>query len=225
MNGDVSIRPIRSPEDDDFDLSVYASTRLRELTFLGWTSEQIDDFVRMQYQAQTRHYRQHYPDADWSIVTVADEGVGRLIVTRSDQNILIVDIALLPGYRSVGIGGIVVRRLLAEAEEAGITLRCHVEQANPARGFWEHLGLVPAGVDGAHVLMERRCATSPRLPRRTSKRFWIPPSRWSTRKARPCCRCPSFGWSAFLSGQGTGRHSHSGGLVPRRRSSLRASAT
>jgi len=153
---------MRSPEDDDFDLSVYASIRLPELTVLGWTPEQIDDFVRMQYQAQTRHYRQHYPDAAYFIVTVAGAAVGRLIVARSDQDILIVDIALLPRYRSVGIGGILVRRLLAETEEAGIPLRCHVEQSNPARGFWEHLGLVPTKVEGAHILMERKCATSPR---------------------------------------------------------------
>lgn len=162
MNGEISIRPMRSPEDDDFDLSVYASTRVPELALLDWTPEQIDGFVRMQYQAQVRHYRQHYRDADYSIVTLADKAAGRLIVVRSDQDILVVDIALLPGYRSAGIGGILIRRLLAEAEEAGIPLRCHVEQANPALGFWEHLGLVPARVDGAHILMERTCATSPR---------------------------------------------------------------
>ena len=161
MNGEISIRPMRSPEDDDFDLSVYASTRLPQLTLLGWTAEQIDDFVRMQYRAQARHYRQHYRDADYSIVTAASEAAGRLIVARSDQEILVIDIALLPRYRSAGVGGILVRRLLAEAEEAGLPLRCHVEQANPARGFWEHLGLDPVRVDGAHILMERRCATSP----------------------------------------------------------------
>lgn len=162
MNGEISIRPMRSPEDDAFDLSVYASTRLPELTVLGWTPAQIDDFVRMQYQAQTRHYRLYHPDADYSIVTVASEGAGRLIVARSDQDVHVVDIALLPPYRSAGIGGILIRRLLAEAEEAGIPLRCHVLQANPALGFWEHLGLIPVRVDGAHILMERTCATSPR---------------------------------------------------------------
>ena len=162
MNGEVSIRPMRSPEDDDFDLSVYGSTRLEELAVLGWTPEQVDGFVRMQYQAQSRHYRQYYPGAAFSIVTVAGESAGRLIVARSDREILIIDIALLPGYRSAGIGGFLVRRLLAEAEEAALPLRCHVEISNPARGFWEHLGLVPVRIDGAHILMERKCATSPR---------------------------------------------------------------
>ena len=161
MDGEVTIRPLRAPEDDDFDLSVYASTRLPELTSLGWTPGQIDEFIGMQYRAQSHHYRQHYPDAVFFIITVAGERAGRLIVARSDGEILIVDIALLPAYQGGGIGGILVRQLVAEAEEAGIPLRCHVEQSNPARGFWEHLGLVPVRLDGAHILMERACVISP----------------------------------------------------------------
>jgi GNAT superfamily N-acetyltransferase len=148
-------------EDHDFDLSVYASTRLDELTVLGWTSNQVDEFVRMQYQAQSRHYRQHYPHATFSIVTVAGKGAGRLIVARSERDILIVDIALLPKYRRGGIGGRVVRQLIAEADQVGIPVRCHVEVSNPARGFWEHLGFTATRLDGAHVLMERQ--SRPRL--------------------------------------------------------------
>ena len=65
-----------------------------------------------------------------------------------------------PEDESAGIGSRLVRQLLAEADETGIPLRCHVERSNPARGFWDHLGLVAVRVDGAHVLMERKWATS-----------------------------------------------------------------
>jgi GNAT superfamily N-acetyltransferase len=148
-----------SPEDDDFDLSVYASTRSDELSGLGWTPGQVDEFVRMQYRAQTLHYRHHYADAEFSVIAVDGHAAGRLIVARSDDDLLIVDIALLPRYRSAGVGGAVVRQLLDEADDAGIPVHCHVEQSNPAIGFWEHLGLVATRVDGAHILMERGCAT------------------------------------------------------------------
>jgi ribosomal protein S18 acetylase RimI-like enzyme len=159
MLGDLLIRPMCEPDDQDFDLSVYAFTRLDELTGLGWTADQIDQFVRMQYQAQALHYRRHFPEAAFSIVMVAGEQVGRLVVARSDRDILIVDIALLPRCRSAGIGGRVVRQLLAEADQAGLSVRCHVEESNPARGFWEHLGFMATRVDGAHTMMERKCAT------------------------------------------------------------------
>jgi ribosomal protein S18 acetylase RimI-like enzyme len=162
MLAEISIRPMHWPEDHDFDLSVYASTRLDELTILAWASDQIAEFARMQYRAQTQHYRRHHPHAAYCIITVAGERAGRLIVARSEQDILIVEIALLPRYRSGGIGGRVVRQLIAEADQAGIPVRCHVEVSNPARGFWEHLGLTATRIDGAHVLMERRCATLPR---------------------------------------------------------------
>jgi ribosomal protein S18 acetylase RimI-like enzyme len=162
MPGEISIRPVHWPEDHDFDLSVYASTRLDELIVLGWTSDQLNEFVRMQYHAQTEHYRRYYPDAVYSIVAVAGEQAGRLIVARSERDILIVDIALLPKYRSGGIGGRIVRQLTVEADQTGIPVRCHVEVSNPARGFWEHLGFTATRVDGAHTLMERKCATLPR---------------------------------------------------------------
>jgi ribosomal protein S18 acetylase RimI-like enzyme len=161
MPGEISIRPMHRPDDDEFDLSVYASTRLEELTVLGWTSDQVDEFVRMQHHAQTLHYRRYYPHAAFSIITVAAERAGRLIVARSELDILIVDIALLPRYRKGGIGGRVVRQLISEADQDGIPVRCHVEVSNPARGFWEHLGLTVTRLDGGHFLMERR-APSPR---------------------------------------------------------------
>ncbi len=162
MSGEVSTKPMQSPDDDEFDLAVYASTRLPELAVLGWAPQQADRFVRMQYRAQAQHYRLYYPDADWFIATVDGQAAGRLIVARSDHDLLIVDIALLPRYRGSGVGGNLVRRLIAQADEVGIPLRCHVELSNPARGFWEHFGMVPTRVDGAHILMERTCGTSPR---------------------------------------------------------------
>jgi ribosomal protein S18 acetylase RimI-like enzyme len=150
------------PEDHEFDLSVYASTREDELVSLGWTSDQLSAFVRMQYRAQTQHYRRHYPGADHSIITVAGEQAGRFIVDRSGRGIQIVDIALLLRYRSGGVGGCIVRHLTADADQAGIPVWCHVAVSNPARGFWEHLGFTAIRIDGAHILMERKCATLPR---------------------------------------------------------------
>ena len=161
MPGEIGIRPMHWPEDHEFDLSVYESTRLDELSILGWTSDQLSEFVRMQYHAQTQHYRQHYPDAVYSIVTVGGKQAGRLIVARSEKDIQIVDIALLPKFRSGGVGGRIVGHLTAEADQAGIPARCHVVASNPARGFWEHLGFAANRVDGGHILMERKCATLP----------------------------------------------------------------
>ena len=115
MTGDVLIRPMRCPEYDDFDFSVYASTRLDELASFAWSADQIGRFVRMQYEARCRHDRKRYSDATFGIVTVAKEDAGRLIAARSGLAILIVDLALLPRYRSAGIGTVIVTRLFSRS--------------------------------------------------------------------------------------------------------------
>jgi GNAT superfamily N-acetyltransferase len=89
----------------------------------------------MQFDAQTRHYRGSFPDAWYSVICVGGERAGRLIVNRSDDEILIVDIALLPAFRGAGVGGGLIRRLLEEAEAGRLPVRCRVLQGNDTRPF------------------------------------------------------------------------------------------
>ena len=162
MIGEVATRAVRLPEDGEFLFSLYAAIRRPEFSALGWSEAELEAFLRMQFDAQTRHYREWYSQAVSSVVLVGGQPVGRLLVDRSDEEICIVDIALLPQFRGAGVGGRLVRCLFEEADAGGLPIRCAVEQSNDARGFWEHLGLVVRAVDGAYVAMERACETSPR---------------------------------------------------------------
>ena len=161
MHDDVSTRPERLPDDGDFLLSVYASARRPELTGLGWSEKQQDAFIRMQFDAQTRHYRESFPDATYSVICVDREPAGRLIVNHSDDQILIVDIALLPVFRRIGVGGRLVRRLLEQADAGHLPVRCHVLHDSTARRFWEHAGFAAQDRDEVYVAMERAPQTRP----------------------------------------------------------------
>ena len=162
MHGEVSTRPERLPDDGGFLLSLYASTRRPELAGLGWSETEEDAFIRMQFSAQTRHYRGSFPEATYSVICVDGEPAGRLIVSRSDDEMVLVDLALLPGFRRTGIGSGLVRCLLAEADAGRLRVRCHVRQGSDARRFWERAGFVAQGSDGVYVAMERPAGT--RLP-------------------------------------------------------------
>ena len=63
--------------DAQFLFRVYASTRLEELAPTGWSEVQIDAFLRMQFDAQDRHYHLHFPQAECSVVQSwgADYGI------------------------------------------------------------------------------------------------------------------------------------------------------
>ncbi|MFZ0173157.1 MAG: GNAT family N-acetyltransferase, partial [Acidimicrobiales bacterium] len=152
MSGGPSTRDVLLPQDASFLLSIYASTRALEVEVLARSQRDADAFVRMQFEAQTRHFAAIYPRATHSVISVGGDPAGRLIVDRPGDEIRIVEIALLPRFRRAGVGGQLVSQLFEEADAAGLPVRCHVAQDNEALAFWERLGLVRRAVDGAHVM-------------------------------------------------------------------------
>ncbi len=156
MNPDqIVLRPIR-PEDLPFLSRVYASTRQEEMKASGWTQRQIDDFLQFQFEAQHKFYQDQYSRASYEIIVYEGKDAGRLYVDRRHDEIRIVDIALLPAFRSAGLGGFLLRRLLDEAAGKGLPVRIHVENNNPAMKLYRRLGFEKTGETGVYHLMEWR---------------------------------------------------------------------
>jgi ribosomal protein S18 acetylase RimI-like enzyme len=89
------------------------------------------------------------------VILAGGEPAGRLYVARWEDEIRIVDIALLPEYRGRGLGTALLQGLIKEAEAAGKPLSIHVEMNNPARPLYDRLGFEEAGEFGVYVLMKR----------------------------------------------------------------------
>lgn len=147
----LRLRPATAA-DDAFLRRVYASTREQELARLDWSEAQKSAFLAMQFEAQDRHYREHYPDARFDVIERGGVPVGRLYVHRWAEEIRIIDIALLPEHRGAGMGGALLRALLAEASEHAKCVTIHVERENPARRLYERLGFRVEADDGAIYL-------------------------------------------------------------------------
>ena len=143
------------PDDGEFLYRLYASTRAEELEPVPWTDERKAEFLRMQFEAQTRHYRAHYPDAAFEVIELDGEPVGRLYVDRRPDEIRIVDISLLPAFRGRGIGTALLERIIDEADGAGKSVSIHVEKLNPARRLYEQLGFREVEDRGVYLFMAR----------------------------------------------------------------------
>jgi ribosomal protein S18 acetylase RimI-like enzyme len=152
LNDSVSLRPVR-PSDAEHLRRVYSSTRDEELGVVEWDAGAKEEFLRRQFDAQDAHYRT-YPGANLDVIEVDAEPAGRLYVARWDNELRIMDIALLPEYRNRGIGTQLLSDLLDEATAAGKPLTIHVEKFNPARRLYERLGFVETAEVGVYVLME-----------------------------------------------------------------------
>jgi ribosomal protein S18 acetylase RimI-like enzyme len=134
--------------DAEFLFRVYASTREEELAAAPWTAEQKTAFLRMQFAAQTAHYRSPaYDGASFDVLLVDGAPAGRLYVLRMAREILVMEITLLPSFRRRGIGERVFRDVFAEADRDRKTVSINVEAYNPARRLYDRLGF--------HVVNER----------------------------------------------------------------------
>jgi ribosomal protein S18 acetylase RimI-like enzyme len=151
----ISLRAVH-PEDRAFLLTVYASTREPELAAVAWDAAQKAAFVEMQFDAQHAHYQQHYGGASFDVVLAGGRPAGRLYIDRRDDEIRIVDIALLPEFRSRGIGTTLVRALQGEAAALGRPVRIHVERFNPALRLYERLGFRQLEDRGVYLFLEWR---------------------------------------------------------------------
>lgn len=126
--------------DLDFLFAVYASTRMHELEAVGWPPGEINAFLRMQFDAQRRHYAAVFPDARLEIIEVDGVPVGQRCVHESEREFRLVDLALLPAWRRRGIGEACVQALLGEARRLGKDVALHVLRDNPAQALYARLG-------------------------------------------------------------------------------------
>lgn len=152
--GALALRPA-TPDDAEFLLAVYASTREEEAARFGWPSAEWEKFLRMQFDAQARQYADAYPHARFDVVLWEGEPVGRFYVARSPGSIHVIDIVLLTAERNRGIGGQLFASLLAEGDATGATVSIWVEQFNRARHFYERLGFREVEEHGVYRRMVR----------------------------------------------------------------------
>jgi GNAT superfamily N-acetyltransferase len=146
-----------APEDNEFLLGVYASTREHELSQVEWAEGQREQFLRWQFDLQRREYESRFPDAEYDVILVGGEPAGRIWVGADESQIRLLDIALLPEFQNMGVGALLLRRLIGEARREGKPLRHMVFTLNnDAERFYERLGFAVIEDLGAYKHMEWR---------------------------------------------------------------------
>jgi ribosomal protein S18 acetylase RimI-like enzyme len=149
----ITLRPVVD-QDDNFLLSLYASTRVAELAQVPWSAEQKEAFVRMQFSAQKQHYATEYPQANHDLICVDGVPVGRLYLARAADVLHILDITVLPEHRHSGIGSVLLGQIVDEARSAGKPVTIYVESFNPSLRLFERLGFRKDREEGFQILMK-----------------------------------------------------------------------
>jgi ribosomal protein S18 acetylase RimI-like enzyme len=150
----LALRPVE-PGDEPFLFEVYSSTRADEMAAWGWNAAQQEAFLRLQFNGQQGFYRMQYPGAEHRIILFNAQPVGRMIVIRSDEEVRLADIVVLPQYRNRGIGASLIKDLCAEAEGKGLPVRLQVLKSNhDAARLYERMGFSTVTENDTHLQMQ-----------------------------------------------------------------------
>lgn len=146
-------RPIHR-EDESFLFQVYASTRSEEIAGWGWDQETIRTFLTMQWNAQQRSYIAQYPELQQYILCADNLQIGRVIISRTEHTLTLVDLALLPEHQNQKHGTKLVQQLQQEAATSCKKLRLSVLKMNRANSLYSRLGFRLTGGNELYNFME-----------------------------------------------------------------------
>jgi ribosomal protein S18 acetylase RimI-like enzyme len=140
---EVALRPATA-EDGDFCFAVHrAALRPYVEAVWGWDDE-----------VQRGFHEQRFDPGQTKIITVNGRDAGRLVVERRPDEIYLGLIELLPAYQGMGVGGGLVRDLIAEAAARGQAMSLEVLAVNTrAHALYTRLGFRETGRDDVKVRM------------------------------------------------------------------------
>lgn len=114
-----------------------------------------EHMLRMQHLAREAAYSAAFPGAVDSLIVVSGRVAGRVLLSRSESEHRVIDIAIVSAEQGRGFGTSVLRSLAGDAAAAHKPLRLTVAADNHrALRLYRRLGFDVTGDDGVDVAME-----------------------------------------------------------------------
>ncbi len=113
-----------------------------------------DPMLKMQHRAREAAYKAAFPGATDSLLLVNGQVAGRVLVSRSELEHRVVDLAIMPHHRGRGLGTQLLRSLAEEASLAGKPLRLTVAAGNRALSLYRQIGFHVVSADEANLSLE-----------------------------------------------------------------------
>ena len=153
MSAGVTRRPYQVA-DESFICDLFCDMRRPEFVPLGLPAEHLEALLADQFRLRQDHYNK-IPDSSWEIFEREGESIGYVGLQRTEDEIRVIDIALLESERGQGIGSGYFDELIKISTRDQKALSLFVEVHNPARNLYDRLGFVFRREEGVYVELVR----------------------------------------------------------------------
>jgi ribosomal protein S18 acetylase RimI-like enzyme len=118
-----------TPDDEAFLFDVFCTTWQKEVAAMP-NPKLVQHFLRIQYTAQNNKFALRFPGHERWVILHEDKRAGRFFLHRSPSMLQIVEITMLPEFRSVGIGTKILGEVMADAAQHDQTVSLRVARRN-----------------------------------------------------------------------------------------------
>jgi len=148
--------------DREYLRGLFAALRAQEWGASGLSVGALEALLPMQFEAQERDYRRHFPDSKCQVIVCEGRPIGRLWLARSASGIRILDVGIEPRMQRRGIGSGILRTILREARAADLPVTLSVAGDNPARCLYRRFGFEVIAEHPPYIEMQWHGASTSR---------------------------------------------------------------
>jgi GNAT superfamily N-acetyltransferase len=141
----------------DHDLLRAIFTECASSTFATLPITLAGALLDAQYRAHRMDRQQRWPDAVDQIIEFRSVPAGRLTLVVRGNELRILDLGLLSGFRHQGIGGAVLADLLQEATDHGLAVRGALAKDNRSLPLYLRSGLEVVAESDTYFELEQAC--------------------------------------------------------------------
>jgi GNAT superfamily N-acetyltransferase len=117
--------------------------------------EHLERVFRYKSERARRIFREHFDEPGLRLILVDGERAGCVGFRICEGEIKIDSFYLGPRFQNRGLGAVILKALLAEADALRLPMRLEVLRGSPAGRFYERHGFVKLGEDNVEAKYQR----------------------------------------------------------------------
>ncbi len=114
-----------------FLLRLYALMRVSEMPLALPSGQQTESFRRTPSEAQTKHRRKRCPQAEFDLIKLDQQPIGRLYAAELEDEIRGIDLAFLPYFYNRSVYDSMFENVLKKAARRNKSVRIRLEYNHP----------------------------------------------------------------------------------------------